>query len=233
LDVVKTDMENYQHAGVYLGKIDGEFKVCHFTKDKNKTTIDNWSYFVGGEVIGWHPIIPFKHYKKIIKHIAGAVAVEYRKGDYSLTNRNCEHLANMLVYGIDYSEQIENKKNLIVNNNRSTNRELLGNVVIGVNMAVNSTLNNNKGSTIRLINEINETDRELSKGFEQSEAMENFSLTNQTSPGLLFASSILGEDLSVNLIKSSVKRRIRAIKERIEKIEAKVEIPPKQDCRVM
>jgi hypothetical protein len=31
---------DYYHAGVYLGKIDGEFKVCHFSKEKNDTTID-------------------------------------------------------------------------------------------------------------------------------------------------------------------------------------------------
>ena len=40
LDIVKTDMGQFHHVGVYLGKIDGEFKVCHFTKDKNNTTID-------------------------------------------------------------------------------------------------------------------------------------------------------------------------------------------------
>jgi hypothetical protein len=39
-DVVWTDMGQFHHVGVYLGKIDDEFKVCHFTKDKNNTTID-------------------------------------------------------------------------------------------------------------------------------------------------------------------------------------------------
>ncbi|CAG8808963.1 4741_t:CDS:2, partial [Racocetra persica] len=58
-DVVETDMKLFEHVGVYLGKIDGEFKVCHFTRKKNNTTIDNWNDFFQGRVIGCHPIVPF------------------------------------------------------------------------------------------------------------------------------------------------------------------------------
>jgi len=39
-DVVKTDMTVFDHVGVYLGKIDGEFKVCHYTRERKDTTID-------------------------------------------------------------------------------------------------------------------------------------------------------------------------------------------------
>ncbi|CAG8764989.1 7301_t:CDS:2 [Gigaspora margarita] len=58
----------FYHEGVYLGKIDGEFKVCHFTSKNNDTTID----------------------------------------------QNCEHFANMVVYGINFSEQIEKNKGKFV-----------------------------------------------------------------------------------------------------------------------
>jgi len=33
-------MGQFHHAGVYLGKIDDEFKVFNFTKKKENTTID-------------------------------------------------------------------------------------------------------------------------------------------------------------------------------------------------
>jgi hypothetical protein len=41
-DIVKTYMASfdYYHVGVYLGKIDEEFKVCHYTREKEDTTID-------------------------------------------------------------------------------------------------------------------------------------------------------------------------------------------------
>jgi hypothetical protein len=39
-DVVKTDMAVFDHVGVYLGKIDGEFKVCQYTRERKVTTID-------------------------------------------------------------------------------------------------------------------------------------------------------------------------------------------------
>ena len=114
LDIVKTYTTSFvfsfYHVGVYLGKIDEEFKVCHFTKDKNNTTIDKWSYFVEGEVIGYHPIVPFRNYKEISRRIVWAKDNNFRRGNYNLRDRNCEHLANMLVYGINYSEQIEQKK---------------------------------------------------------------------------------------------------------------------------
>lgn len=120
LDIVKTDMGQFHHVGVYLGKIDEEFKVCHFTKDKNNTTIDKWSDFLEGKVEAYHPVIPFKSYWYMSKHIVWAKDNSFRRGNYDLTNRNCEHFANMIVYRINYSEQIEKNKLAIFNNNKTS-----------------------------------------------------------------------------------------------------------------
>jgi hypothetical protein len=109
-DVVKTNMDLFQHVGVYLGKIDGESKVCHFTRKKKDTTIDSWSSFLEGEVVAYHPIIPFKNYKDIARQIVWAKDNSFRKNNYDLHRRNCEHFANMIVYGINFSEQIERSK---------------------------------------------------------------------------------------------------------------------------
>jgi hypothetical protein len=40
-----------------------------------------------------------------------------REDNYSLGSRNCEHFANMIVYGINYSEQAEDKKDLLITKN--------------------------------------------------------------------------------------------------------------------
>jgi hypothetical protein len=39
------------------------------------------------------------------------------KGNYNLLNRNCEHFANMAVLGINYSQEVEEKKGLIIAKN--------------------------------------------------------------------------------------------------------------------
>jgi len=113
-DVVKTDMTTFDHVGVYLGKIDGEFKVCHYTRDKKDTTIDGWSYFLEGKVEAYHPVIPFKNYKDIARQIVWAKDNSFRRNNYDLHRRNCEHFANMIVYGINFSEQIEKNKGKFV-----------------------------------------------------------------------------------------------------------------------
>lgn len=118
-DVVTTDKSwnniiPYKHVGVYLGRIDEDSKVCHFTQGKNDTTIDPWGSFLDGEVIGYHSVIPFKNYKDISKQIVWAKDNNFRKGHYNLANRNCEHFASMIVYGIDFSQQVhENREKLI------------------------------------------------------------------------------------------------------------------------
>ena len=49
-----------------------------------------------------------------ILQIAWSKDANFRETNYNLANRNCEHFANMIVYGINYSDQIENKKGLIL-----------------------------------------------------------------------------------------------------------------------
>jgi len=65
-------------------------------------------------VIGYHPVILFKNYKDIAGQIVWAKDNHYRRGNYDLHRRNCEHFANMVVYGIDFSEQIEKNKGWFV-----------------------------------------------------------------------------------------------------------------------
>ena len=63
-----------------------------------------------GGIIRYHPTIPFKHPRKIVKQIAWAVKEEFREGRYCLANRNCEHLVSMLVYGVNYSKQVNERQ---------------------------------------------------------------------------------------------------------------------------
>ena len=63
-----------------------------------------------GELYRYHPTIPFKYPRRIAEQIAWAYSNNFREDNYDLRNRNCEHFANMCVYGINYSEQIEDRK---------------------------------------------------------------------------------------------------------------------------
>lgn len=103
----------YYHVGIVLGNN----QICEFSRKENGTRITNWQSFLEDttkKIIRFHPIIPFKKYDKIVREITWAVSTNYRGGEYNLLNKNCEHLGNMLVYGIDYSKQIEEKKYLEV-----------------------------------------------------------------------------------------------------------------------
>jgi len=102
------------HVGIYLGNNE----VCHvYDYDEEKwveARITDISVFLGntkttkrsGHIIVYKPIVPFCHYQKIVRRLAWAKETKYRKGEYDLFNSNCEHFANMCVYGINYSEQI-------------------------------------------------------------------------------------------------------------------------------
>jgi len=91
----------FSHVGIYLGNDE----VIDFSKEGvRKVSWNNFSSF--GRVVGFHPIIPFKNYKDIIRQAVWAKDNDFRRGNYNLANRNCEHFANMLVYGIDFSQQI-------------------------------------------------------------------------------------------------------------------------------
>ncbi|CFW92762.1 protein of unknown function [endosymbiont DhMRE of Dentiscutata heterogama] len=192
LDLIKVGQGDYEHVGIYLGN----GKVCNFSKKFKGTRIHSWreffeSYYDGtawlgkDDIIRYRPIIPFKHYKKIIKQIAWAVDVDFRKNNYNLTNRNCEHFANMIVYGINYSEQIEENKFKIINAHRTG--RALGGGLLGLFVIPDPEINNGKSSTIKLTDEINETNNKLGQKV---------------------------NDLS-------------------KTIEALIEVPPKDNCRIM
>ena len=137
--------------------------VCHFSKRHQGTRIHSWESFCedykegNGKITRYHPIIPFKHHEKIIKQIAWAVDVDFRKNRYCIANRNCEHLANMIVYGINYSEQVKK-----------------GPIKSWIGTRNFNVINNGKGSAIKLTNEMSESDRELRlKTDERSEQIES------------------------------------------------------------
>jgi hypothetical protein len=158
---------DFYHVGVYLGKDkQGENWVCNFTKaEKQVAKYDKWKTFtegcIDGEVIGYRPILPFKHWKLIIRQIAWTENIGYRENDYSLFDRNCEHFANMCVYGINYSEQIEKNKELIRNLVRARDTAIFG--VPGLLLSSEPVLNNGKDSTVKLTDELKETYDELGR----------------------------------------------------------------------
>lgn len=106
----------FQHVGIYLG--DGW--IFHFGRDKTENDnkimgiVEQETFLHGGtsEIIRLHPIIPFKKPEKIIEQIA---KVCVKAGDlsndddwkYNLFFNNCEHLANLLIRGVSYSEQVD------------------------------------------------------------------------------------------------------------------------------
>ena len=194
LDILKVCCDNYEHVGIYIGN----GRVCHFSKERNGTYVDSWEEFKkfagcegnidSSEATVYHPTIPFKYPQRIAEQIAWAVANNFRHNDYSLRNRNCEHFANMVVYGINYSEQVERKKGLL----KSTPdffRGFFAPFTFGATIwAVDSpTINNDKGSTIKLINEMSESNGKLGE--------RDNSLSDQ--------------------------------------IKARIEVPTKQNCRIM
>jgi len=103
LDIIKTSKDKTIHTGIYLGK----GKVAHNLGVGIE--IANWKDFgvrVGNpnRMTRYHPIIAFKRPEKIIEHIAKCIANSSWRFD--IMENNCEHLANMLVYGINYSQQV-------------------------------------------------------------------------------------------------------------------------------
>jgi len=105
--------KKYYHVGVVLGKD----AICHISdpdalisEDNMKARITSWDGFLNkrtGELYRYHPIIPFKNYKKIIEQIVKSWHADYGLNKYDLYNDNCEHFANAVVLGIYYSEQIK------------------------------------------------------------------------------------------------------------------------------
>jgi hypothetical protein len=73
--VVKKNVMSYYHVCVYLGNK----QVCHISGNNEGAKIESWDKFIenhvivlpggGGELIKFHPIIPFKNYREIAKQI--------------------------------------------------------------------------------------------------------------------------------------------------------------------
>jgi hypothetical protein len=71
--VLRKQVASYYHVCVYLGNE----KVCHISGDNKGAKIESWRNFIqdpiislsGGELIRFHPIIPFKDYRDIVKQL--------------------------------------------------------------------------------------------------------------------------------------------------------------------
>jgi len=116
-----------------------------------------------GSLYKHHPIVPFKHCDKISRQIAICIDEKFREDCYNLYNRNCEHFANMIGFGINYSEQVYDNKASI--NTKEGSKAFLAGFTLGTSLLItgkpDAVINNNKGSTIKLTDEINETNGKL------------------------------------------------------------------------
>jgi hypothetical protein len=97
---------SYGHIGVYLSYD----RIAHFSKENNQAEICSWNSFLSGsrgsKLTRCHPIIPFKSPQMIERQACKAITNYFRRNNYDLHCGNCEHFANMLVYGIEHSQQI-------------------------------------------------------------------------------------------------------------------------------
>jgi len=76
----------------------GKVRRVSWTKFK-----ENWT----GEMRRYCLVIPFKNYREIVQQLVWAKDNNFREGQYNFANRNCEHFANMVALGINYSYQVE------------------------------------------------------------------------------------------------------------------------------
>lgn len=136
LDIIKIKRGRYKHVAIYL--VDG--KVCQIEGTKGNSgglfnkinsggvRIADWKSFLGdnpGEVTRYHVVIPFKRKEKIIEHIVKALLSKYGEGEYHLLLKNCEHFANMCVYSINRSEQVEKLKKFLIMMRGKENNNIL------------------------------------------------------------------------------------------------------------
>src|SRR4051794_6292220 len=77
--------------------------------DFEKFIEENSSSRVVSHLTVYHPVIPFKHHEKIIKHVAKTDRKGYGEGKYCLASDNCEHLAWGVGLGIFFSQQANNR----------------------------------------------------------------------------------------------------------------------------
>ena len=176
----------YYHFGIYLGDVGNGKRICHFTSENNGVRLTDWEGFLKdriGELYRYHPTIPFKYPRRIAEQIAWAYSNDFREGQYDLRNRNCEHFANMCVYGVNFSEQVDDRKEALAVGQGVRGglgatyfvgtSLLLAPFTGGLSLAVaplaaipltesfTTQINNNKGSTIKLTSEMNESNGKL------------------------------------------------------------------------
>jgi len=192
----------YYHVGIYLGDVDNGKRICHFSRDRNGVRLTSWEGFLEDSVkkiVRYHPVIPFKNPRRIAEQIAWAVETRFREDCYNLRNRNCEHFANMCVYGINYSKQIKDNETRLAAVVGVPGGAVVGGMTAAGGIALGSSLalapatgglsllwglasagtaalggtvtvkiceevgemNNSKGSTIKLSNEMSESNNKL------------------------------------------------------------------------
>ncbi|RHZ36498.1 lecithin retinol acyltransferase family protein [endosymbiont GvMRE of Glomus versiforme] len=119
-DVVKIRRDwGYEHVLIYLGS----GQVLHIwdpnggllgKKERQKANIHPWNVVIGNNatsITRYNATIPFKHQDKVIEHMARALcSQEYDTGTYNLFLKNCEHFANKLMRGVEFSEQVGNAR---------------------------------------------------------------------------------------------------------------------------
>lgn len=125
------DIVPYYHVGVYLG----DKRVFHFHDEHRKAwakpRIDSIEDFwrgnnVHGHLVIYHPIVPFRNWEKALQNVVWTVDIAYGVGYYDKFTRNCEHLANTVVYGINHSEQVSKWKSFCLKNKISEGDNELG-----------------------------------------------------------------------------------------------------------
>lgn len=105
--------KRFYHVGFFLG----DNKVCHFSRENDAVEITDWDGFLRNttrKIVRYHSVVPFKNYKDIIRQAVWAKDNGFRRGNYNLPNRNCEHFTNMLVYGINFSQQVREREGELV-----------------------------------------------------------------------------------------------------------------------
>jgi hypothetical protein len=154
----------YYHFGVYLGDVGNGKRICHFTRENNGVRLTDWDGFLKdriGELYRYHPTIPFKCLMRMADQIAWAEKARFWEDAYSLHDRNCEHFANMIAYGINYSEQVERNKTALTAP-IDVMRGFIAPFTLGLSLIGGPcTVNNGKGSTIKLVNEMSESNDKL------------------------------------------------------------------------
>lgn len=213
----------YFHVGIYLG----DSELIHLSGDNSGACKVSWSTFLDGrtgELFRIRSIIPFKNHRDIIRHAASAVVSNYQKGKYNLANRNCEHLANMLVYGVNYSSQVYDRE-------------------VELKLKLEYKLNNHKGSTICLKNEIQETDRELGSLLDKKKKdLKSVADSAYLFSGLLSLHPLVNSEEIGDTIKNGAEEELNNIDKRVKNLtreletryETSIEAPIKTgDCNIM